>query len=105
MKPVQRCTADLISRYLLLTKDVMPQMARDLMNQWPVRNDHCFQRIVLDAVCGGVWYEHLARPAYKHLTHDQASRALQLCEDIVENRADLHELNKQSLIWRRKLKL
>lgn len=102
MNPSISCTADLVSRYLVLTKEVMPQMARDPSNQWPVRNDHCFQRIVLDTVCDGIWYQHLARPAYKHLTHDQAARAVQLCEDIVVNRINLHELNKQSLIWRGK---
>jgi len=46
-------TADLVSRYMILTKEVMPQMARNHEVQWPVQNDHCFQRIVLDAVCNG----------------------------------------------------
>jgi hypothetical protein len=53
------CTADLVSRYMVLTKEVMPQMARDPRVTWPVRNDHCFQRIVLDTVCDGPWYAHL----------------------------------------------
>ena len=33
---------------------------------------HCFQRIVLDTICGGVWYEHLSRPECNNLTNDQA---------------------------------
>ena len=102
MSPLQARTADLISRYLTLTKDIMPLAALDPQNKWPVRNDHCFQRIVLDIVCNGIWYEHLSHPAYKHLNHDQATRAVQLCEDIVSNRVNLHELNEQSLIWRGK---
>ena len=72
---------------------------------WPVREDHCFQRIVLDTICSGVWDEQLARPAYKHLTNDQAFRAVKLCQDIAEGRADLKQLNQQSLIWRGKLSL
>ena len=104
MNSTQCRTADLVSRYLMLTKEIMPQMARNSGIRWPVHNDHCCQRIVLDTVCNGVWYEHLARPAYKHLSRDQAVHAVQLCEDIVANRADLHDVNLQSLNWRGKLK-
>lgn len=92
-------TADLISQYMVLTKEIMPQMVRDGAVNWPVRNDHCFQRIVLDNVCEGPWIAHLPRPAYKSLSHEQAVRAVQLCEDIVANRVDLHDLNRKSLTW------
>ena len=95
-------TADLVSRYMIFTKEIMPQMVRNREVKWPVQNDHCFQRIVLDAVCKGHWHKHLARPAYKHLTHDQAVRAVQLCENIVAGRVNLYDLNRQSLIWRGK---
>lgn len=61
-------TADLVSRYMILTKEIMPQMVRNREVKWPVQNDHCFQRIVLDAICNGHWHKYLARPAYKHLT-------------------------------------
>ena len=95
-------TADLVSRYIVLTKEVMPHLARTSHKHWPVSNDHCFQRIILDAVCGGVWYEYLPRPAYKNLTHDQAANAVKLCNDIISGDADLIILNKQSLQWRGK---
>lgn len=94
--------ADLVSRYMVLTKEVMPQMACDPANDWPVRNDHCFQRIVLDNVCGGPWFDHLARPAYKHLSKDQAARAVRLCESIIEAHVNLDDLNNKSLMWRGK---
>ena len=97
-------TRDLIDAYMHLTKKVLPQLARGDEQNWPVREDHCFQRIVLDTICGGVWYEHLGRPAYKHLTNDQARRAVKLCQDIAEGRADLDQLNQQSLAWRGKTK-
>ena len=93
---------DLIEDYVHLTKVVLPKLAQKKGLNWPVSEDHCFQRIVLDTVCGGVWYVHLNRPAYKHLTQDQAELAVLLCHDIVEGRADLWQLNAQSLIWRRK---
>ena len=94
--------ADLASRYMLLTKETMPALAKSSHQHWPVRHDHCFQRIVLDAICGGVWYDHLARPAYKNLNYDQAKRAVALCEAIMSGDVDLDKLNHQSLIWRGK---
>ena len=97
-------TRDLIDTYMHLTKKVVPQLALSYERHWPVREDHCFQRIVLDTICGGVWYEHLGRPAYKHLTKDQAQRAVKLCQDIAEGRANLDQLNQQSLAWRGKSK-
>ena len=96
--------SDPVARYLQLTREEMPRLARDGGRGWPVVNDHCFQRIVLDAVCGGVWYDYLARPAYKHLTEVQAQAAVALCEDIIAGRADLAALNRQSLRWRGKLR-
>jgi hypothetical protein len=93
---------DLIDEYFYLTKTILPSMARSGECDWPVSEDHCFQRIVLDNVCSGVCYEHLDRPAYKHLTKDQAQRAVELCQDFIDGRADLQQLNRQSLIWRGK---
>jgi hypothetical protein len=95
-------TADLVARYMVLTKEVMPDLAKTTRRHWPVRNDHCFQRIVLDAVCTGVWYDHIARPAYKNLTCIQAADAVTLCEAIIAGHADLEMLNAQSLAWRGK---
>ncbi len=92
----------LIATYMHLTKEVLPSMARSDRTNWPVSEDHCFQRIILDQICGGVWYEHLGRPAYKHLTKDQAQRAVKLCRGIIEGREDLRQMNQQSLIWRDK---
>ena len=93
---------DLISHYMYLTKKVLPSMARSGKRDWPVSEGHCFQRIVLDTICSGVWYEYLGRPAHKHFTNDQVQRAVELCQDIVERRVDLQQLNQQSLIWRGK---
>ena len=93
---------NLVEAYLHLTKEVLPALAQSGGHDWPVCEDHCFQRIILDTICGDVWYAHLDRPAYKNLTHDQAQRAVDLCRKIAKGRADLQQLNNQSLIWRRK---
>ena len=102
MTPGQPRAADLVSRYMVLTKEIMPNLARTSHRHWPVRNEHCFQRIVLDAVCGGVWYDHLLRPAYKNLTQELAANAVDLCNDIISGDTDLVVLNRQSLKWRGK---
>ena len=99
-EPVER--RNLVDAYLQLTKQVLPSLAKSGGQDWPVRQDHCFQRIVLDTICGGVWYAYLDRPAYKNLTHEQAQREVDLCQEIAEGRADLQQLNNQSLIWRGK---
>lgn len=99
----QDTRSELVERYLHLTRTVMPALAQTRTSRWPVKNDHCFQRIVLDGVCGGVWYDHVLRPAYRHLSLEQAQRAVQLCENIVAGRADLAEMNRKSLSWRGKL--
>jgi hypothetical protein len=99
----QKTRLELIQCYLHLTRTVMPALAQTPSNQWPVRNDHCFQRIVLDAVCGGVWYDFVSRPAYQHLSLEQAHRAVEICENIIGGREDLAVLNRQSLSWRGKL--
>ena len=93
---------NLVEAYLHLTREVLPSLAKSGRQDWPVREDHCFQRIILDTICGGVWYAYLDRPAYKNLTYDQAQRAVDLCREIAKGRADLKQLNKQSLIWRGK---
>ena len=93
---------NLTDAYLHLTKEVLPALAQSGGLDWPVREDHCFQRIVLDTICGGVWYAYLDRPAFRNLTQDQAQRAVALCREIAEGRADLQQLNNQSLIWRGK---
>ena len=91
---------ELEERWLMLTRDVLPGLAR--ARDWPVRADHCFQRILLDQACGGVWYDHIAgRPAYASAGISILTRAVSLGEACVEGTADLAALNRQSLAWRR----
>lgn len=88
-----------LDAYLHLTRGVLPSLARD--RGWPVSADHCFQRIILDTICGGVWYDHISKPAVKHMRPDQAEAARQLAERILDGTADLRALNEQSKSWRR----
>ena len=78
----------------------MPALAGD--RGWPVRFDHCFQRILLDNSVGGAWRDHLAPPAYRHASDSQLRAAIALGEAVVAGDADLVVLNRKSLAWRGK---
>jgi hypothetical protein len=94
----------LVDRYLMLTRCTLPYMAQDPHRKWPVKHDHCFQRIVLDNVCGGAWHTFINKPAYRHLNHQQATEAVTLCHKIISGDVDLRVLNNLSLAWREALK-
>lgn len=91
--------------YLKLTNQVLPQLAKT--RQFPVRYNHCFQRIVLDNLFGCCWYEVLQRdrtPAYKQLNEQQLQQAIAIAEAIqTEPNEYIQQLNQNSLRWRQKL--
>ena len=91
--------AALESEWLHLTRAVLPALAA--ARGWPVRRDHCFQRLILDAVFGGVWYEHVARrPAYRELADGKLAAAVGLAQAFADDVADLPDANARSLAWR-----
>lgn len=74
--------------------------------QFPVKYNHCFQRIILDNLFGRCWYEVLERKqgaAYKQLSQEQLERAIALCQATI-TRSDeyIRQLNQNSLRWRGK---
>jgi hypothetical protein len=86
-------------RWLQLTRELLPALAPE--RGWPVRHDHCFQRILLDHACGTRWYDAISgRPAYRAADESILQRAVALGEQVAEGAADLHHLNRQSLAWR-----
>ena len=93
--------ADLERRWLRLTREDLPAVARG--RGWPVHLDHCFQRILLDHACGGVWYDRIeGRPAYRAAPAEVLTRAVRTAEAVLAGQADLAALNAQSLRWRGK---
>lgn len=90
-----------ITRFKHLTEVALPAAARE--HRWPIRLDHCFKRICLDAAFEDVWYNHLAKPAERHLAGEPLARALACAEAILADgrpMLDLH--NGNSLRFRGK---
>ena len=87
--------------YLRVVTERLPERAREA-GDWPIRDDHCFGRVVLDNTFGGVWDEHVTgSPAYEQLTPAELETALELAERMLtEGTPAVVELNDRSLRWR-----
>jgi hypothetical protein len=93
--------AELEAAWLELTRQTMPAVAKE--RAWPVRFDHCFQRILLDNAAGQVWYDVVeGRPAYRHAPEELLSDALKLGHAVMAGTEDLSALNRRSLDLRGK---
>ena len=92
--------ATLVSRWLELTRRQLPGMAAD--HGWPIRLDHCFMRVCLDASFGRPWHEVVARPAIRHAADADLARAVAVAEAIVRDPSTLPALNAASLRMRGK---
>ncbi|MGR3542277.1 MAG: hypothetical protein ACU0BS_12750 [Hasllibacter sp.] len=89
------------ARWLDLTQRELPGLAP--ARGWPIRFDHCFQRVLLDNAVGGVWYYAIPRrPAYRHAPEATLRRAVALGDAVIAGEADLPALNRASLDWRGK---
>ncbi len=88
-------------RYRELVGERLPKTAQQA-GTWPIDEDHCFARVVLDNVFEDEWYDHVGgRPVYKHLSPDELTAAISLAERLLEQGAPLvRELNERSLRWR-----
>ena len=83
---------------------MLPKLAST--HKWPIRWDHCFQRVALDAAFGGCWYDHLDRkkgPAIKQIATADLSRAVAAARRMEEQgEVAVVELDDASLRWRGK---
>ena len=87
--------------YLRLTREVLPERAG--REDWPLRYDHCFQRVVLDAVAGRTWYDDIGRPAVRSMTEGQLRAAVTVARRLAEEGEPLlRRLNAESLAARGK---
>ena len=94
--------AGLRARWRDLVDNRLPARARDFGRAWPVSQNHCFARILLDAVCGRPWRETIAAPAWRRASSEQLRAAIELGERVLEGEADLFVLIEASLrLWGR----
>ena len=98
--PEPSARAALSARWLDLTRRVLPGMAA--AEGWPIRLDHCFMRVCLDAAFGRPWHEAVRRPALRHMTGAELARAVAVAERVVADPAALFGLNAESLRLRGK---
>ncbi|MCJ1393500.1 hypothetical protein MMC18_006375 [Xylographa bjoerkii] len=70
---------------------------------WPVHLDHCFARIIYDAVIGAglaPWPTRLQSPAVAHMSAAQLQACIAMGEGIATGRVGLTEADEQSLAVR-----
>ena len=96
--------AKLSAEYLRLTKEVLPGLAAK--HKYPIRFDHCFQRVALDNAFGGCWYDFIDRkkgPAIHQIATGPLERAVEAARRMAVEGADaVNELDAKSLRWRHK---
>ena len=96
--------AELAAEYTRLTKTVLPKLAAE--GRFPIRFDHCFQRVALDHAFGACWYGHLDRSkgaAIKQIGTQELARAVAVARHMVaEGIEAVRKLDEQSLLWRGK---
>ena len=73
-------------------------------HRWPIRLDHCFMRVCLDAAVGTPWSDMIGRPAVRTMSDAQLAAAIAVGERIVREPACLPTLNAASLQGRRRAK-
>lgn len=86
--------------WLRLVQETLPKAAAN--RGWPVTEDHCFARILLDAAVGEPWRRRIRPPAWRNAPVAVLKEALALGEEAASGARDLHELNARSLALRGK---
>ena len=89
--------AALRAEYRTLVNETLPAAIRR-----PVALNHCFARCALDWLFGGVWYDHLPKPAWKHLDAGQLKCVNARMRSWLNDRAVLEADNAASLRYRGK---
>ena len=120
-----QCTMALEDKYKTLICETLPSLAQanaSTQAAWPVRLDHCFARIILDAVVGrgeyfctststmmssegntpSPWLAKLKSPAVRNMNGTQLAQCIALAEALADGKVDLCEMDEQSLWFRGK---
>lgn len=92
------------AEYKRKVTEELPERARR-NGDWPIRSDHCFGRVVLDALFQDEWYDHVdGSPAYEQLSADELRDAIAIADRMIEEgNPAVTRLNRRSLRWRGEL--
>ena len=116
-------TMALEDKYKTLVCETLPSLAQAKASTqavWPVQLDHCFARIILDAVVGrgeyfctststmmsskgdtpSPWPAKLKSPAIRNMDGSQLAQCIALAEALADGKVDLCEMDEQSLWFR-----
>lgn len=98
----------LLTQWTTLYSQTLPSLALSnspAQPRWSVHLDHCFARIIYDAVIGidVPWTSRLKSPAIKYMSKEQLRDCIAMGEGIAEGRIDLKEWDERSLRLRGKL--
>lgn len=79
----------------------LPERAQN-GDAWPITEDHCFGRVVLDNLFEDEWYSYVeGRPAYEHLSPAELQQAIDIADRMLDGgRPVVAALNERSLRWR-----
>ncbi|MGF1501796.1 MAG: hypothetical protein ACFBSD_08250 [Paracoccaceae bacterium] len=89
---LRRVWRDLVDRQL-------PEAAR--RRNWPLTENHCFARVLLDAALGRPWREVVGPPAWAQMPADRLAIAVELGERVLSGRERLTRLDALSRAMRR----
>ena len=92
--------SDLIQWIEKLAQERLPERSRET-GEYPVQEDHCFQRIAYDAVCSGRWDRSVKPPFAKNARTEQLRAAVEILIRMIEDPKAAHRLNQASLSYRR----
>ena len=81
-----------------LAEEVLP--ARAASGDYPVRFDHCFERIAYDVAVGAKWDTEVTPPFHEHATREQIRRAVDVLREMARNPERAAEYNCRSLRYR-----
>ncbi|MEM7662256.1 MAG: GCN5-related N-acetyltransferase [Pseudomonadota bacterium] len=88
------------AKWRRLVEIELPAEAKN--RDWPVTEDHCFARILLDNAAGQPWRNAVKPPAWRNAPEELLTRAIDLGAACINGTESLQVLNENSLKLRGK---
>lgn len=91
---------ELEDMFLMVTGAILPSEAEE--HDYPINEDHCFQRVCYDVAYGDEWYDYVdGNPAYRNIEDSKLVKAVGAALYMMNCGCKAVErLNEKSLYWR-----